>query len=244
MGLNKGKVIKAVSEQVRGQPLEVSCLHAWPILKTRRGNEKGNGRIKGSGCVMDWATCRWQADIEETLTGLPWCSEGERPHLILQQWYGSWQVVGRRGGGWDPSRGWVQQLRHDTSKNEISAAVRWCLRLSAPHGAASDAAAGVITPPLPERFRRVLSPFPVSSWCWKTCQHCYSGVAHPLLMYTYTHTHTHSHTFSPRSSCLKLNMPKELSAKATWWINDKLRASVNQTCSLQIVPPPHRPPWP
>lgn len=98
-GLNKGKVIKAVSERVRGQPLEVSCLHAWPILKTRRGNEKGNGRIKGSGCVMGWATCRWQADIEEALTGLPWYSGGERPRLILQQRYGSWQVVGRRGGG-------------------------------------------------------------------------------------------------------------------------------------------------
>ena len=188
---------------------------------------------------MQWGTCRCQADIEETLTGLPWYSEGEGTHLILQQRYMGADRSWVDGEG-DPSRVRVQQLWHDTSKTEISAAVRWCLRLSTPHSGASDAVAGVITPPLLERFRRVLSPLSVSSRCWKTCQHCYSGVTHPLLMYTQMRapTHTHTHTLSPSSSILIFKISKERSPKATWWINDKLRASINQTCSLEIVTPP------
>lgn len=37
--------------------------------------------------------------MDETLTGLPRYSEGERPHLILHQRYGSRQVVVRWEGG-------------------------------------------------------------------------------------------------------------------------------------------------
>lgn len=124
--------------------------------------------------------------------------------------------------------GWVQQLRHDTSKNEISAAERWCLRLSTPRRTASDAAAGVITPPLLECSRRVLAPLPVSSHCWKTCQHCYSGVAHPLLMYTYSSP--------PDPPICRTFIKGHL-------INSRLDEGVSRLWLLHVSPhPPHPPP--
>lgn len=114
-------------------------------------------------------------------------------------------------------------LRDDVS----GAAERWCLRLSTPRRATSDAAAGVITPPLLERFRQALSRLPVSSSCWKTCQHCYSGVAHPLLMYAC------SPPLPPHS--FEFEMYEELSAKATWSIADRMRAPLDCDSSMSTL---------
>lgn len=187
-GLNRGKVIKAVWESQRSAPGGhlPACL---PHLKNTQGKWKGKwwnktiGGRDGAGCMQ---VTSWHG------------GETNRAPMILCGvrgliWFCSSDMGDDRSwvdGEGDPSRRWVQQLRHDTSKNEISAAERWCLRLSTPHGAPSDAVAAVITPPLLEHFCRALSLFLVSSLFWKTCHHCYSGVSHPPLMYTYTQTHT------------------------------------------------------